>query len=302
MSVRTFQDYLRAKRSVDDRALDRGLLNAIQATLRGIARTREGPVRIVEVGAGIGTMIERFVEWDLLPTGRIEYTAIDLNGANLQALGPELSRWADGRELQVRGADPILIDSATRHVEVEPVEGDAQAILASSDRRWDLLIGAAVLDVLPVESLSTFCGVVDSGGLGYFPITFDGATRFRPAVPGDRAIERAYHAHMDEKPGGNSHAGGATVEWVREQPDRTLLAVGGSDWLVRPVGGAYPGDEAAFLRDVLDTVEGAVRETGRDTAEAVLDEWLRTRRRQLDRAELVYYTHQLDVLCRVDGP
>jgi hypothetical protein len=49
----SFPHYLLSKQSVDDRALNRNVLDSLKANLRA------APIRIIEVGAGIGTMLAR---------------------------------------------------------------------------------------------------------------------------------------------------------------------------------------------------------------------------------------------------
>jgi hypothetical protein len=105
---------------------------------------------------------------------------------------------------------------------------------------------------------------------------------------------------MDQKPGGNSRAGGDLLARLQRADGVRVLGAAGSDWIVRPVDGEYPGDEAYFLRYILDTVESAVGEMTAETFED-LDEWLARRREQLDGGELLYFTHQLDVLGRIEG-
>jgi SAM-dependent methyltransferase len=293
-----FQRYLRAKRTVDDRALDRRLIGHLRAQLRERAET-DDPLRILEVGAGIGTMLARLLEWELLPPGTIRYTAVDVQPANVAAIEPYLREWAADRSASVSGTDPIVLEHDGRRVAVEPVVAEAVSHAASTPGAWDLLVGAALLDILDLDGLAGLLDALSPGGLYYFPITFDGATRFRPSHPADRTIERHYHAHMDAKPGGSSRAGGDVVDRLRQRDDAILLGVAGSDWVVRPVEGSYPADEAFFLRHILDTIETAVGEHADDAVEA-LDEWLAERRAQVDAAQLVYLTHQLDVLGRVD--
>jgi hypothetical protein len=104
---------------------------------------------------------------------------------------------------------------------------------------------------------------------------------------------------MDRKPGGSSQAGGDALVALQGTPRVSLLGVAGSDWIVRPVDGTYPGDEAFFLRYILDTVEEALGELDAETPE--LAEWLAHRRDRLDAGELVYLTHQLDLLGRVES-
>jgi SAM-dependent methyltransferase len=294
----SFQRYLRAKRTVDDRALDRRVVDALREGIESRAPAREGPFRVLEVGAGIGTMLARAVEWDLLPAGDVRYTAVDLAADNVAELRPYLREWASDRPESVSGTDPLTLEGEGRRIEVEPVVVEAVEYAEATTAQYDLLVGVALLDILDLSGLGTLLEPLAPGGLYYFPITFDGATRFRPAHPSDRTVERYYHEHMDGKPGGSSRAGEAVLARLRETDGVVVLAAGGSDWIVRPVDGSYPAEEAYFLRHILDTVEDAVGEVSDDEFEA-LSGWLSRRRAQVEAGELLYLTHQLDVLGRV---
>lgn len=294
----SFQRYLRAKRTVDDRALDRRLIERLREALS--ARTGDGPLRVLEVGAGIGTMLTRAIEWDLLPPGRIRYTAVDVQAENVAELRRHVTSWAEGRDVSVSGEQPLVLDGPDREISVEPVVADAVAYADRSTAGYDLLVGVALLDILDLEGLGTLLDALAPGGLYYFPITFDGATRFRPSHPADRAVERHYHEHMDAKPGGSSRAGGDVLARL-QAGNGSLLGVAGSDWVVRPSGGSYPADEAYFLRYILDTIEDAVGEVAAESVQN-LEEWLSRRRAQVEASELTYHTHQLDFLGRVEGP
>lgn len=296
----SFQRYLRAKRTVDDRALDRRVVDTLREEIesRAGAGAGEGPFRVLEVGAGIGTMLARAVEWDLLPAGEVQYTAVDLAPDNVTELRQYLREWADDRPESVSGTDPLTLEGGGRQIEVEPVVAEAVEYAEATTTQYDLLVGAALLDILDLSGVETLLEPLAPGGLYYFPITFDGATRFRPAHPSDRTVERYYHEHMDGKPGGSSRAGEAVLARLREMEGVVVLAAGGSDWIVRPVEGGYPADEAYFLRHILDTVEDAVGEVSDEEFDALAG-WLSRRRAQVEAGELLYLTHQLDVLGRV---
>lgn len=296
----SFQRYLRAKRTVDDRALDRRLLDSLRDRLADRDVASDGPLQVVEIGAGIGTMLARFIEWDVLPAGDIHYTAVDIQSDNIDELTTYLEQWAGRRAIDLSVDDTLTLDGPDRHIELESVAADGVEY-ARRATGYDLLVGAALLDILDRSDLATLVGAVAPGGLYYFPITFDGATRFRPAHSADREVERYYHDHMDAKPGGSSRAGGDVLTRLQCMRGATLLDVAGSDWVVRPVDGAYPADEAFFLEYILDTIESAVGETAGDTFTA-LDDWLSRRRAQLATGELLYTTHQLDFLGRIEEP
>jgi hypothetical protein len=296
----SFQRYLRAKRTVDDRALDRRLVEQLCEQMTDRAATDDGPVRVFEIGAGIGTMVSRLLEWDVLPQGEIRYTAVDMQPDNVTELRRHLRTWADGRPVSVSGTDTLTLEGPDRYIEVDPVVAEAVEYADGTATEYDLLVGAALLDILNLDGLETLLGTLAPDGLYYFPITFDGATRFRPNHPADRTVERYYHEHMDTKPGGSSQAGGDVLARLQRMDGVSLLGVAGSDWVVRPAESGYPADEAYFLRHILDTVEEAVGEIAGDEFQG-LEEWLARRRAQVDEGELLYHTHQLDILGRIGG-
>ena len=61
----SFPHYLLSKQSVDDRALNRTVLDSLKANLPA------APIRIIEVGAGIGTMLTRLLRWDVGDESRL---------------------------------------------------------------------------------------------------------------------------------------------------------------------------------------------------------------------------------------
>jgi hypothetical protein len=314
--VTDFQRYLRAKRAIDDRSLDRRLVGLLRDRLATRAQATDGPVRILEIGAGVGTMVTRAVEWDLLPAGEIQYTAVDIEAANIDTLPQHLREWASDRDTTVSTGgdttvstggdttvstgDSIVLDTSESQITVEPVVAEAVDYADQTATAYDLLVGAALLDLLDLDQLDPLLGCLAPGGCYYFPITFDGATRFRPAHPADSEVERLYHSHMDRKPGGSSQAGDDLLARLQQHDGGSILGAAGSDWIVRPADGAYPGDEAYFLSHILGTVETALGELDEEIT-VDLDNWLSHRRDQLDAGELIYFTHQLDILGQIDG-
>nr|WP_233739798.1 class I SAM-dependent methyltransferase [Halovenus carboxidivorans] len=256
-------------------------------------------MRVLEVGAGIGTMVARFFEWEILPPGATAYTAVDHQSENVAELPRYLRSWAADRDVSVDDAGRTLL-GPDRRVDLETVDGDALAHAERTDEEYDLVVGAALLDIIDRSNLDALLGTLAPGGTYYFPITFDGETRFYPAHDADRTVERHYHAHMDAKPGGSSRAGGETLARLQATPGVSVDAAG-SDWVVTPAEAGYPADEAYVLRHILSTVEEAVTEITDGEFEQ-LDRWIDRRTEQVDAGRLIYLTHQLDLLGRVDDP
>ena len=305
-------EYLTAKRTVDDRALNRRVWDRFAAELTATARATDRPLRIVEIGTGVGSMVARLAEWEALP-GTVSYRAIDVDEACVTAASERVPDWLDaaGYEVEAAGRDGGPTDThrftATRaatdtRLEVSFERADARAITDEADA----VIAAAFLDIVDVDRL--LCALRDvlrDGGILYAPCTYDGATHFSPAHPSDDRIETLYHRHMDEireLPGG-SRAGRDVLERAPEH-GYDVTAVGGGDWVVRPredTLAAYPDAEGAFLDHLLETMDGALAEYPDETLDpAVRREWVDARREQRSRGALTLIAHHLDLLARVE--
>jgi SAM-dependent methyltransferase len=264
-----FVRYLRAKRSVDDRALNRRVWARLGRELEPIRR----PIDVLDAGAGVGTGAERMRDWNLERAGqRIRYCAVE----------PRAHLLEEARRILT----PLPMDVTLVASEIEEFAS------SRGGQRFDLVVAHALLDIVDLEkTLDALIRLLGKGGLLYLPITFDGESSFEPAQREDEATLSAYHGTMPRR----GRTGRLLYHAVRRRGLK-VLEVGPSDWVVHPVDVGYPQDEEFFLRFILSTVENAL--TGRVPAEA-LGSWLAERRRQVDQAELVYCAHQLDLLARL---
>ena len=300
--------YLAAKRSIDDRALNWQVWQRLVAALP--RATTEQPLHILEVGAGIGSMVQRLLADNVFT--HATYTAIDKAPALLTEAHRGLFQWADDRGFQ---ADKDLqgklhFRRLGQHITIETEAIDVAHFMAREHgrRAWDLLIGQAFLDLIDMPTtLPGLCSLVRPGGLLYFPTTFDGDTVFQPEsdTEFDRAIEACYHRAIDErvldgKPSGDSRAGRRLLAYLRTAAVE-VIAAGGSDWVVFAGANGYPADEAYFLHDIIHTI-GLVL-TGHPHLDAErLGDWVAQRHAQIEQGALVYIAHQLDVLGRMTAP
>jgi SAM-dependent methyltransferase len=279
----SFAHYLAAKRTVDDRALNDAVWRGLRAALP------EGPLDVLEVGAGTGTKIDRLAARGLFSGGGC-YTAVDADPALIAEAQGRLQNTPVPFALEIEAAD--VYDYA-RHMR--------------GRRVWDLLIAHAFLDLIDAPRLlPELFGLLRPGGLFYFTINFDGLTILEPPIESafDELVITLYHRTMDERMAGGYPSGGSRAgrKLLSEIPAAggEILAAGASDWIVHPVGGAYPADEAYFLHHILHFFERSL--TGRPELDGgKFAAWLEKRHTQIDAAELIFIAHQLDIYGRVGG-
>lgn len=260
------------------------------------------PLRIVEAGAGIGTMVER-----LLSRGTLTYAIYDFVEINQEAVetaGLRLRAWAASHDWLAAGVgnEALLLTRQDRRVEVrfhtQDIDTYAQARPPGGA---DLLLAHAFLDLVDWRrSAPAWLRLLRPGGVFYFTLNFDGVTAFLPVwEPAfDERLMDAYHRTMDERlplstPSGGRYTGRHLLEQL-PQMGTEILDAGPSDWLVRPERGIYPADEAYFLHFLVETVHRAVTsEEGIKSDQ--LASWVAERHAQIERGELVYLAHQWDV-------
>jgi SAM-dependent methyltransferase len=289
--------YLAAKTTVDDRALNQHVLAGLRHLMPA------GAPRVLEVGAGLGTMVARLTDWGVISAG--EYVLLDADRQLLDRSRRWLGDWAAERGLRSDLLPDGLWVGDTR---VRLVHAELGSYLEAAHRApADVLIANAVLDLVDVPAtLPGLLRLLVPGGVYWFTINYDGESIFEPGHSHDDQIMRAYHRDMDERvrygrPAGESRTGRRLFHHLRAA-GAPALAAGPSDWVVSAgPDGTYPGDEAYFLRSILDTIHNALRNHPGRVAPADLAGWIAERRRQLAAGDLVYLAHQLDFAGRSPG-
>src|SRR5690242_3879861 len=289
--------YLAAKTTVDDRALNRHVL----AELRRLMPA--GAPRVLEVGAGLGTMVARLMAWGAVGAG--EYVLLDADRQLLDRSRRWLCDWAAARGLR----SDLLPDGLWMgDLRVRLVHAELGSYLeAAHGAMADAVIANAVLDLVDLPTaLPGLLRLLVPGGVYWLTINYDGESIFVPGHPHDDQVMQAYHRDMDERvrygrPAGESRTGRRLFQHLRDA-GAPALAAGSSDWVVSAgPDGTYPDDEAYFLRSILNTIHNALRNRQDWVEPADLADWLAERGRQLAAGELVYIAHQLDFAGRSPG-
>ncbi len=289
----SFQRYLLAKQSVDDRALNRTVLDPIIAAL---PRRR---LRIIEIGAGMGNMLARLLSWNVI--AQADYLHVDSMPENIRFAAEWIPEWASQAGMQVERSteSEFRIHSAQRDVKVTLLQAEVFDFIRSGPEPADLLVAHAFMDLLPLpESLPPVLSLTKD--LAWLTLNFDGLTAFEPAIDDalDEQIVRLYHRSMDIRPTGGDSLAGRRLLSELPRLGAHILAAGSSDWVVLPVDGKYPADEAYFLEFILHFFEESLSGNPELDPHAFAD-WLARRRSQIQRGELVYLAHQLDLAVRV---
>ena len=272
--------YLAAKKTVDDRALNGQVWQAFAEAMNRIKSPR-----ILEIGAGIGTMIARLVERGVVREGRV--TAVDKIPEYIAIAQTQLQHLPPTIQLELEAID--LFDFITRE---------------QGQRQWDALIAHAFLDLMDIPAtLPLLFSLLRPGGLFYFTINFDGVTILQPTIDAafDEQIMQLYHRTMDErvtdgKLSGDSQSGRHLFHYL-PQAGAQILAAGSSDWVVFAGDNGYVADEAYFLHTIVEMIHGALQ--GRPELDnGRFKNWIAQRHTQIEAGELVYIAHQLDFFGR----
>jgi hypothetical protein len=288
----SFPHYLLSKQTVDDRALNKDVTNALRIYMP------PEPVSIIEVGGGIGTMLKRLIQWGILCNG--DYILVDAMEANIAYALEWIPQWAAEAGLSVErfGQNKLRVCDTTRDVRISLKCADVFDFIQGIEKPADLLIAHAFLDLLPLpESLEKLFLLTKS--LAWLTLNFDGMTTLAPIVDNllDEKIEQFYHKTMDMRPtGGDSRTGRKLFEHFRSL-NAEIISAGASDWVVHTTQGKYPAEEQYFLHFILKFFESSLKAHAElDAAE--FQTWLAKRHAQIERGELVYIAHQIDFLVQ----
>lgn len=294
----SFQRYLSSKTSIDDRALNHQVREVLTASLPQGAE----PLRVLEIGAGIGTMLERLPAWKL--HARLDYTGIDAQPENITAARERLPAWAAANGYQASGlpAGRLELSRTGERIRVRFETADLFefARRPAAQSSWDLQIAHAFLDLMDIPAtLPHLFGMIRPGGLFYYTINFDGVTTFEPTIDPDfdALVEHLYHRTMDERVtagrlSGDSRTGRHLFSHL-QAAGASLLAAGASDWVVYPQSGQYPYDEAYFLHFIVHTLH-TVLANHPELDRRQFERWVAMRHEQIEHGELIYIAHQMD--------
>jgi hypothetical protein len=300
-----FVRYLASKKSADDRALNKYVWDTLAEALPKSSPANR--LKVLELGAGIGTMIERLVDWKLLTFA--EYTAVDSDANSVGEFCGRIARWAAARgfDFSLRPKNTALIRTQEVEILIKFLQADVYDLLSRENigRQWDLGIAHAFMDLVDIGVvLPQFCTFIRPAGLLYLTLNYDGETIFLPELHPtlDKLILQLYNQSMDDRITDHRITGGSQTGrklfGSLKTVDASVLAAGGSDWIVFPASQRYPEDESSFLHYILDTIHTELK--GHPALDqTAFESWIQTRHDQVESAELTFIAKNLDLLVRV---
>lgn len=289
-----YPEYLAIKQAIDDRSLNQSVWQTMAASLKSQVDTHR--FKILEIGAGTGAMILRLLNAGLL--GHCQYFAVELEPGFARVAEKNLSVWAGGHGFAMEATGPSCwtLKNAEKVIEIHWLTADILGLSSVFEPEYfDLLIGHAVIDLLPVPAcMPGLLNLVKPGGGYYFSLNFGGVTSFSPLEPRDLEISAAYHRDMDKRYPGlewlASQTGQVLGRWLKEQ-GHLVLDEGDSNWQLSS-GPRPSAAENRFIGNILDTMEKAL--AGLDG----LDGWLKLRRQQADSGNLLFFAANRDYFGR----
>ena len=300
-----FIRYLEAKKFIDDRSLNARVWDSLAENLS--QPTKPHPLKVIEAGAGIGTMLERMLETQLLQDA--DYTGLDIDLNNIAYAYNRLPVWSGecGFKIEQLAEGIHLLEKGSQRVEAGFKHGDILTYATMPENRsaYDLLVANAFLDLTDIPTaLPRLFSLLKREGLFYFSINFDGVTILEPVIDPkfDQLVLDLYHHTMDERitnnlPSGDSQSGRHLFAYIR-QAGGQILAAGASDWVVFPGVNGYPDRDADFLHFIIHTIHASLQ-SNTLLNQKDLEQWIHTRHAQVRRAELVYIAHQIDILGKM---
>ena len=300
-----FALYLAAKKTIDDVALNRYVLDTLKANMP--QATAQSSLQVLELGSGIGTMVERMVEWGLLK--RADYTAVDASEVLAHKACSRLDRWSLDHGFKTNGNPPGVVD-------IQPAAGRISVTFECADvyqyfeqscgqKRWDLGIAHAFMDLVdPAETIPRFCQLIKPGGLIYLTLNYDGETVLLPVVDQkfDEEIIRIYNESMDNrmirgKKAGDSRTGRHLLLYL-QTAGAEIMAAGSSDWVVFPGSNGYQENETYFLHFIVHTIFKELKGHA-SVDQRQLETWVAQRHDQIEAGKLIFIAKQMDVLARI---
>nr|MBN1229202.1 hypothetical protein [Anaerolineae bacterium] len=297
-----FIRYLEAKQVVEDRAINQHVWQSLRKAL--FSSHAIGQVRLLYIGAGIGSMVRRILAWGLIP-GEAVITMVDPRADIIVEAQKCLPKWAQSHGYNVQQANGEFAFSRGHQqimVRMEALDLSDFIMREQEKHKWDLLLSHALPetgDHLP--GIPLLASLVEPGGLFYFTLNGEGIIKLS-AIDGqepDTGIEAQYTGKWCRKPDpadeGANRLPVCSAYQLLAKAGVKFLDVGGSSRVIFPGPYGYTVDEAYALHYLIHQIGLEVKDLPGMDAQ-ILEGWSARRHTQIEEGKLVYISHHIDFL------
>jgi trans-aconitate methyltransferase len=246
-------DWLALREPADHRARDPQLAQILAHFLS--PRTN---IKLVDLGCGTGSNL-RALAPDLSPISQ-HWTLIDHDPKLLETARKQIDAW---RELTPVTVIECRFESADLQADIEKVITDD----------CDVVTAAAFFDLVSESWLDRFVELLaERRPALYTTLIYDGAMRWQPEHPADKAIESAFNSHQLSDKGFGRAAGPDAGDYLVKQ----LELRAGYHVEIMPSPWKLGTNELPLILATAEGVAQAARETG-ELADAEIRSWLDVR-------------------------
>ena len=291
--------YLEARKVVDDAALNDRIFRSFANRIAEQQAAVDRPLRVLEIGSGIGTMVVRLIERGVL-NGAITYRLVEQDPMCSSFAEQWLTDWLtkEAYEISTSSTGVTVASGAHNPRELSLQFDTADAFSLTPSRTYDVIIGSAFFDIVSLnQALPWMESVIHPAGVIYAPLTYNAQTAFEPVDSLDRTIISEYHRHMDtvrSTPGG-SDAGEKLANRFEESETFKLVDSGASNW---SVNAAKSHDHALVVEAVIEMIASAIAEIqSPDVTQEETNRWVARRRGEVADSALQLTVHHIDTIA-----
>jgi SAM-dependent methyltransferase len=248
-------EWLALREPVDHRSRNQGLLAALQTRFADRAA-----IAVVDLGCGTGSNLRATAPY----LGRTQRWLLVDHDARLLAVAREqLMAWADAVEQQ---GDALRLEKGGRELAITFKRADLAADLEDAlPDGVDLVTAAALFDLVSISWIGRFARAVASRNAAFYTaLTYNGVEIWEPPHPADADILAAFNDHQASDKGFGPSAGPHATDALA----REFRALG---YDVRTGDSPSRLDEPPLIRDVVDCVVQAARDTGLVAEDRIAD-------------------------------
>ena len=239
--------YIRSKNNVDRVSFCPAVKHSLKTAVESLGLSSTRPLRVVDVGAGLLSMLEEVVSIARELEAGLEYDALEteevLFKENVKMLAEA------GYTVAEEGEGVTRMRSDEEGVTVALRRQDFRSVSAGEFKDADVFVMCCFSDLMSpdalVKSVLRASAGNDGGGvLVYSPITFCGRTSLDPPqpasgnIPSDEDVFAAYHRGLEKDQGHNLDVS-SLIASVKAHGGE-VLAQGPSDWVIPGPGYGPP--------------------------------------------------------------